>query len=79
VYVQSVESGSAAEAAGLQVGDLFVSIDGTAISATSDITSILNDLAVGDTIEIQVVRGKQILALSLTLQESKPSTATSKG
>lgn len=66
VYVQSVNEGGAADKAGLQPGDRFVSIDGTAVNSTSDITGIIGEHAVGDTIEVQVVRGTQIVtALSL--------------
>ena len=38
----------------------------------SDITSIIGGHQVGDTIEVQVVRGSQILTMSLTLEESQP-------
>ena len=55
VYVQSVNEGGAADKAGLQPGDRFVSIDGTAVNSTSDITGIIGEHAVGDTIEVQVV------------------------
>ncbi|WP_367924406.1 S1C family serine protease [uncultured Ruthenibacterium sp.] len=76
VYIAQVNEGGAADEAGLEVGDLLVSIDGNAISTTSDVTSILDDHAVGDTIEVQVVRGKQMVEVSLTLQESQPQTQT---
>lgn len=72
VYVQSVNSGSPAERAGLQPGDRFIGIDGSAVSTTSDITSILGEHAVGDTIEVQIVRDSQIVTVSLTLAESTP-------
>ena len=81
VYIVQVNEGGAADKAGLEAGDLLVSIDGNAISTTSDVTSILDEHAVGDTIEVQVVRGKQMVEVSLTLQESQPETqtATSEG
>lgn len=72
VYVQSVNEGSPAEHAGLQPGDRFIGIDGEAVSVMSDITSIIGGHQVGDTIEVQVVRGSQILTMSLTLEESQP-------
>ena len=72
VYVQSVNENSPAERAGLAPGDRFIGIDGTAVSSTSDITGVLGEHAVGDTIEVQVVRGGQILTVSLTLEESHP-------
>ena len=74
VYVQSVDPGSAAEQAGLQVGDLFVSVDGTAVSTTSDVTAVLDEHQVGDVIEVQVGRNKQVLSLNVTLQEKTAGT-----
>lgn len=71
-YVQSVNEDSPAERAGLRPGDRFIGIDGTAVSSTSDITAVIGEHAVGDTIEIQIVRGGQIVTLSLTLEESRP-------
>lgn len=73
VYIQSVDENGAAAKAGLQAGDLFVSIDGVAISDTSEITSLLEEYSVDDTINIQVIREKQVLTFSLTLQESVPA------
>ena len=75
VYVQRVDEGSAAEKAGLKVGDMFVSVDGTAVSSTSDVTAVLDQHQVGDTIEVQVVRGKQVLSLNVTLQEKTAGAA----
>ena len=75
VYVQSVNEGGAADKAGLQPGDRFVSIDGTAVNSTSDITGIIGEHAVGDTIEVQVVRGKQVFSLNVTLQEKTAGAA----
>ena len=72
VYVQSVNENSPAERAGLQPGDRFIGVDGKAVSTTSDITSAIAEHAVGDTIEVQIVRGGQILTASLTLEESHP-------
>ena len=72
VYVQSVNENSPAARAGLRPGDRFIGIDGTAVSSTSDITDLLGKHAVGDTIEVQVVRDGQILTASLTLEESRP-------
>lgn len=72
VYVQSVNKNSPAERAGLQPGDRFIGVDGTAVSSTSDITGIIGEHNVGDTIEVQIVRDGQILTMSLTLEESRP-------
>ena len=71
VYVQSVVENSSAAAGGLQPGDCFVSINGTAIEAISDVTTILNDSSVGDQLEVPVKRDGKIVELSITLQEKK--------
>lgn len=72
VYVQSVNENGPADRAGLRPGDRFIGVDGTAVNSTSDIMNILGEHAVGDTIEVQIVRGGQILTASLTLEESRP-------
>ncbi len=76
VYVQSVNEGSAAEAAGLQPGDRFISIDDTVIDTSADITNVMTEHAVGDTISIQLVRGSRVVTVQLTLEESKPQPAS---
>lgn len=72
VYVRDVAEGGAAEKAGLKPGDRFVSVDGTAVSETGDVTGALAQHQVGDTIEVQVARGKQIVSASVVLEELKP-------
>ena len=76
VYVQSVNEGSAAEAAGLQPGDRFISIDDPVIDTSADITNVMTEHAVGDTISIQLVRGSRVVTVQLTLEESKPQPAS---
>lgn len=71
VYIQSVVENSSAAAGGLQPGDCFVSINGTAIEAISDVTTILNDSSVGDQLEVTVKRDGKIVELTITLQEKK--------
>ena len=54
---------------------MFVSVDGTAVSSTSDVTAVLDQHQVGDTIEVQVVRDRQVLSLNVTLQEKTAGAA----
>lgn len=75
VYVAQVNEGSAAEKAGLQPGDLFVSVDGNAVSTTADVTSVLDEHAVGDVVQVQVIRDNKVLELEITLQEKVQSAA----
>ena len=69
VYVQSVDEGSGAQAAGMEVGDRIVSIGSKLVESTSDVTNALKDYAVGDVVEVQVDRGRELLTLNVTLGE----------
>jgi S1-C subfamily serine protease len=67
VHVTSVTPGSAAEAAGLETGDVIAGIDGTEIGSTADLVSELRSRAPGDEITIAVVRNGEQLELHATL------------
>jgi len=56
VYINEVESGSPAEKAGLQAGDIIVEADGSVITSTSQLQSIINAKSVGDTVALKVYR-----------------------
>ncbi|MEG1640885.1 MAG: trypsin-like peptidase domain-containing protein, partial [Ruthenibacterium sp.] len=76
VYVQSVSENSPAEKAGIEVGDLFISVDGAAISTKADVTGMLSNHKVGDVVEVQMMRERQVLTLRVTLSEQQaPETA----
>ena len=55
-YVTNVESGSPAEKAGLKVGDIVVEVDGTVITSTSQMVSILQAKNEGETAQVKVYR-----------------------
>lgn len=69
LYIQDVNPGSAAEVAGMQLGDRVVEADGVSISSLNDLRGVLDSNKVGDTIDITVERGGTTLGLSVTLQE----------
>ena len=56
VYIYQVSEGSGAAAAGLQPGDRIVIIDGTEVSDSSDVTNVVQQKQVGDTVNLQVAR-----------------------
>lgn len=58
---------------GLKVGDRLIQMDGTAISSTSDITSVLDRHSVGDTISVLVSREGRETTVSVRLTEQKPA------
>lgn len=55
-WVYSVNSGSAADKAGLKPGDIITSVNGTAVTSTDDLKAALKAYAVGDTITLDVFR-----------------------
>lgn len=52
VYITSVEAGSAAEAAGLQKGDIITKFDGTSVSSLSDLQELISYYSSGETVEV---------------------------
>jgi len=70
--VDAVISGSAAEKAGIRVGDRIVAIDGHTIEAFSDIPRIVS-LAAGDTLAITLERGTERLDVTAMPERKETS------
>ncbi len=71
VYIYTVNEGSGAEKAGLEPGDFIVSVNGTAIETSSDLTNLLAELTVGDSVEMQIIREGKILEITVELTDSQ--------
>lgn len=69
VYIQAVNEGGAADLAGLEPGDRFVSVEDQMIETSSDLTNLLSTYKVGDTITVQVSRNRQLITAEVTLGE----------
>lgn len=69
VYVAHVESGSPADKAGIQASDIITRMEGEAIVDGSDLISLRNQHAPGDTIAVTLYRSGQELEVKLTLGE----------
>lgn len=69
VYIKSVEEFSAAEKAGLQIGDVIIEADGKAIKTMDELNSIKNSHQIGDTITLKINRNGNEKTVSLTLGE----------
>ena len=67
--IESVEPGSAAEAAGIEAGDLIVAIDGSTIEGIEDLAGQVRSRHAGDTVELTVVRDGEELTVTVTLDE----------
>ena len=65
-FVYSVEDGSPAADAGLQLGDVITAIDGTEITSLEDLTAAKKGYAAGDTSTLTVYRQGETITLELT-------------
>ncbi|GAB3266517.1 S1C family serine protease [Arthrobacter pigmenti] len=69
VVVLSVQPGTPAAEAGLEAGDLLVSLDGEELQTSEDLLAALRSLNPGDTITAEVVRDGQTETVEITLAE----------
>ena len=69
VYVVSVDEYSAAEKAGLKIGDVIIEADGQSITKMTELNEIKNKHAVGDTLKLKVNRNGQEKEIELILGE----------
>ena len=65
-FVYSVEDGSPAAQAGLQLGDVITTIDGTEIASLDDLTAAKKSYSAGDTSTLTVYRQGETVTLELT-------------
>ncbi len=72
VYVADIIPGSVAESSGLKAGDIITRLGDITIDADHSYINALFTYAPGDTVKLEVVRGKSNLTLTVTLGESKP-------
>lgn len=72
-YVKYVETGSAAEKAGIQPGDIITKCGDKEIKGYDDLTSAIKSYSAGDTVEITVYRSGNESTLSITFDESNTS------
>ena len=69
VYIKTVDNFSAAEKAGLKIGDVIIEADGTKITTMDELNAIKNKHKIGDTMTLKVNREGKELDITLTLQE----------
>ena len=69
IYVKDVETFSAAEKAGLKIGDVIIEVDGKAVKTMDELNEIKNSHQIGDQIKIKINREGEEKELTLTLGE----------
>ncbi len=69
IYVSGVEKGGAAEAAGMKPGDLIIKMGDIRVTTLASLTPAMKGYKVGDTTTVTVLRGDQVVELTLTFGE----------
>ena len=69
VYVLSIDEFSAAEKAGLKIGDVITAIDGKTISTMDELNEVKNTHNIGDEVKLKIYRNGSEKEISVTLQE----------
>ena len=69
VLVNQVMPKSPAEAAGLKVGDLILSVDGKAIKDPRELQRVIADIDIGKSIEVQILREKETRTIRAQIGE----------
>ena len=69
IYIKSIDNFSAAEKAGLKIGDVIIEANGTKIKTMEELTNIKNTLKIGDKITLKINREGKEKEITLTLQE----------
>ena len=72
-YIDSVDSGSSAEQAGIQSGDIITKIDGDTIRSYDDLRAAVKHHAAGETVDIELYRADEIYSVSVTFDEDRPA------
>jgi putative serine protease PepD len=65
--VESVATGSPADQAGIQAGDVIVTFDGSAVSSAQDLTTAVQKVSPGQSAQLALWRGQQKLTVTATL------------
>ncbi|MDE6783860.1 MAG: trypsin-like peptidase domain-containing protein [Ruminococcus sp.] len=70
IYVRDVVDGSAAEEAGIRVGDVIIGINDEAVNTMDELNSIKNKFKAGDTITLKVYRDNEDIDVVVILHDA---------
>lgn len=71
LLVAEVESGSPSSRAGIEVGDVITTVDGERVTSSSDLSRRIRGKKAGETVEVEIVRGRSPRKVTVTLEERK--------
>jgi membrane-associated protease RseP (regulator of RpoE activity) len=69
VLVESVQKDSPADKAGVRVGDIVLAVDGNDVKSSNDLRKSLQDKKDGDSVRIEVLRGRARQTLVASVKE----------
>ncbi len=75
VLIAKIVDGSPAQQAGLSAGDIIVHIGGEPVQGTQDIYRVLDGLAPGDEVKIELIRATESQSITATLGERQSEPA----
>ena len=70
LFIDSVQEGSGADAAGLKEGDQILAVDGTEVSSTDEINEIRDKKKPGDVVKFKIARSGSAMEVDVTLSEN---------
>ncbi len=73
VYVRAVEEGSAADLAGIKVGDVIIAINDETITNYEELNTAKEQYKAGETITLTITRNGEDMEIPLVLQEKVPT------
>ena len=79
VYVNSVEEGSCAQAAGLKQGDIITRLGDTEVATVNELSSAKNHYKAGEAAQLTVYRAGEEITLTIVFDEQENNTQASGG
>lgn len=74
VYVESTDSGGPLDRAGIEPGDVIVSVDGKEVKTKEDLEKLLSEKKAGDEIDIAIDRGGKRVTYTVAVGEAPAGT-----
>ena len=71
-YIDGTESGSCAEKAGIEMGDIITKFDGEEIKGYDDLRAAVKRHSAGDSVELEVYRADESRIVTVVLDEATP-------
>ena len=76
IYVRYIADGSAAEEAGIKIGDVIIGINDESVATMEELNSIKNKFKAGDTVTLKVHRNGEDIDIDLVLHEESNGIET---